>query len=111
MVRTPTWVPPPRIQSWKIMGQAQEVLSKIQMDAGENFSQDTIDKFKSDPQFYREFVKAVEVLINGNFPIVGILYPVVAYSANKTASDAHKRPRASLCPRQSQGVYDGDPWW
>jgi len=74
VVRTPTWVPPPRIQSWKIMGQAQEVMSKIQMDSQDNFSQETIEKFKSDPEFYRTFVKEIEALVNNTFPIVSYLF-------------------------------------
>ena len=54
------------------MGQAGEILSKIQMDAQENFSQETIDKFQSDPEFYREFVKKVEVEVNNHFPVVSL---------------------------------------
>jgi hypothetical protein len=52
------------------MGQAGEILSKIQMDAQENFSQETIEKFQSDPDFYREFVKKIEAEVNNAFPIV-----------------------------------------
>ena len=68
--RTPTWVLPPRIQAWKVMGQAGQILSKIQMDAEENFSPETIEKFHADPEFYREFVKKVEAEVNNSFPIV-----------------------------------------
>ena len=52
------------------MGQAGEILSKIQMDAEENFSLETIEKFQADPEFYREFVKKVEAEVNNSFPIV-----------------------------------------
>lgn len=52
------------------MGQAGEILSKIQLDAQENFSQETIEKFQSDPEFYREFVKKIEVEVNNAFPVV-----------------------------------------
>lgn len=52
------------------MGQAGEILSKIQMDAQENFSPETIEKFQSDPEFYREFVKKVEAEVNNAFPVV-----------------------------------------
>jgi hypothetical protein len=53
------------------MGQAGQILGQIQMDAQENFSQETIDRFQSDSEFYREFVKKVEVEVNNNaFPIV-----------------------------------------
>lgn len=52
------------------MGQAQDILSKIHLDEQENFCQETIEKFKSDPDFYRTFVKEIEALVNNNFPIV-----------------------------------------
>ncbi|KAK3301009.1 uncharacterized protein B0H64DRAFT_414697 [Chaetomium fimeti] len=81
--RTPTWVLPPRIQAWKVMGQAGEILSKIQMDAQENFSQETIDKFQSDPEFYREFVKKIEVEVNNAFPVVLTQSPVQAFARAK----------------------------
>ncbi|KAK0618273.1 hypothetical protein B0T17DRAFT_331851 [Bombardia bombarda] len=70
IVRTPTWVLPPRIQAWKIMGQAGELLNKIELDEKENFSQNTIEKFKSDPEFYRTFVKGIEAEVNNTFPII-----------------------------------------
>jgi hypothetical protein len=57
------------------MGQAEEVLGKIQLDSQENFSQETIEKFKSDPEFYRTFVKEIEALVNNNFPIVSASPP------------------------------------
>lgn len=70
IVRTPTWILPPRIQAWKIMGQASDILSQVEMDDRENFSQEQIDRFKSDPEFYRKFVKAIEKEVNSAFPIV-----------------------------------------
>ncbi|KAG7292499.1 hypothetical protein NEMBOFW57_002534 [Staphylotrichum longicolle] len=81
--RTPTWVLPPRIQAWKVMGQAGEILSKIQMDAQENFSPETIEKFQSDPEFYREFVKKVEAEVNNAFPVVLTQSPVQAFARAK----------------------------
>jgi hypothetical protein len=56
--------------AWEAMGQAKEILGKIQMDEHENFSQETIEKFQSDPEFYREFVKKIEAEVNNAFPIV-----------------------------------------
>ncbi|KAK2073106.1 hypothetical protein P8C59_007412 [Phyllachora maydis] len=70
VVRTPTWVLPPRIQSWKMTGQAEEAMSKIELDDRENFTQQTIDKFKSDPAYYRGFVKGTEKAVNKNFGII-----------------------------------------
>ena len=75
-MRTPTWVPPPRIQTWNMFGQAQEVLGQIKLDERENFSAETIEKFKSDPVFYRRFIKNIEVLVNNNFPIVSECGPL-----------------------------------
>lgn len=53
-----------------LTGKAKEALSRIELDDEENFSQDTIDKFKTDPDFYRAFVKGIEEEINGAFPAV-----------------------------------------
>ncbi|KAK3329566.1 hypothetical protein B0H66DRAFT_610478 [Apodospora peruviana] len=83
IVRTPTWVPPPRVQAWKMMGQATEALSKIQLDEKENFSEETIDKFKSDPSFYRSFVKGIEVEVNKTFPIIETKNPIHMYAQAK----------------------------
>lgn len=52
------------------MGQAGDILSKIQLDDEENFSQETIQKFESDPEFYRDFLKKLEVEVNTGFPVV-----------------------------------------
>ncbi|KAK4188533.1 hypothetical protein QBC35DRAFT_192924 [Podospora australis] len=81
--RTPTWVLPPRIQAWKVMGQAGDILSKIDMDLRENFSQETIEKFASDPEFYHDFVKKIEVEVNNAFPIVLSKSPVQAFARAK----------------------------
>jgi len=53
-----------------LTGKAKDVLSRISLDDEGNFSQDTIEKFKSDPEFYRTFVKGIEEEINGAFPAV-----------------------------------------
>ena len=55
------------------MGQNQElmeVLGEIGIDEQENFSQETIERFKSDPEFYHRFVKAVEKEVNSGFAMV-----------------------------------------
>lgn len=85
LFRTPTWVLPPRIQAWKVMGQAGDILSKIDMDPLENFSPETIEKFESDPEFYREFVKKVEAEVNNAFPIVLAKSPIQAFARAKVA--------------------------
>ncbi|KAL2135631.1 hypothetical protein VTI74DRAFT_7581 [Chaetomium olivicolor] len=68
--RTPTWVLPPRIQVWKQLNRAGDILNQIEMDENENFSQETIERFQADPEFYRQFVKKVERDVNNMFPIV-----------------------------------------
>jgi hypothetical protein len=88
------------------MGQAGEILSKIQMDAQENFSQETIDKFQSDPEFYREFVKKIEVEVNNAFPVVSDLVAVPPSLANKLLGP-HTEPRTGLCARKGHRVHDG----
>ncbi|KAK7969302.1 hypothetical protein PG996_002260 [Apiospora saccharicola] len=71
-IRTPTWIIPPRIMTMKVLGGPvmQNVLGEVEMDEKENFSQAQIEKFKSQPELYKRFVKTVEKDINGTFPIV-----------------------------------------
>jgi cation diffusion facilitator CzcD-associated flavoprotein CzcO len=70
IVRTPTWVIPPRRQTWLMMGNAKELLSEVEVDEKENFSEATISRFKSDADFYRRFVKGIEREVNNAFPVV-----------------------------------------
>lgn len=70
IVRTPTWVIPPRRQTWLMMGKAKEILSEIKVDEKENFSEETIARFESDPAFYRKFVRDTEREVNNAFPVV-----------------------------------------
>ena len=93
---------PPRIQAWKTTGQAGEILSKIQMDDQENFSQETIDKFQSDAEFYREFVKKIEVEVNNHFPVVSFPFTLPLKSTNKTpARSSHRAPPRPLREQRS----------
>ncbi|OAL43338.1 FAD/NAD(P)-binding domain-containing protein [Pyrenochaeta sp. DS3sAY3a] len=64
-VRDPTWVVPGRLQ-WLLQG---DVLNDIKLEEGAQFSSEQIQRFKSDPEFYLRFVKAVEVVVNSNFPL------------------------------------------
>lgn len=50
--------------------QLLEILGEIGIDDQENFSQETIERFKSDPEFYHRFAKAVEKEVNNGFPMV-----------------------------------------
>jgi hypothetical protein len=88
------------------MGQAGEILSKIEMDAQENFSQETIDKFQADPEFYREFVKKIEVEVNNAFPVVSHPVAVLIPLANRL-SGPHTEPRTGLCARKGHRIHDG----
>jgi hypothetical protein len=54
-------------------GPAKGMLTQIEMDQKENFTPDQIERFKSDPEFYREFVKTIEKDLNGAFSIVRTL--------------------------------------
>lgn len=51
-------------------GVGDGVLSEVSMDEDSNFTESQIERFKSDPVFYQKFVKAVEEVVNGNFPLV-----------------------------------------
>lgn len=53
-----------------MMGQAKEIMDEIQLDEMENFSPETIAKFKSDPEFYHRFVKGLETELSKTLPIV-----------------------------------------
>ncbi|KAI1811259.1 hypothetical protein GGS20DRAFT_588689 [Poronia punctata] len=67
-VRTPTWVLPPRRMAMMMMnGPAKPILGQLEIDEKEDFSAAQIEKFQDDPEFYRKFVKAVELDINGAF--------------------------------------------
>lgn len=62
---------PPRLVTMMMMGgPAKAILDKIEIDEKENFTRSQIETFKSDPELYREFVKAVERDLNGVLPIV-----------------------------------------
>ncbi|KAL3485044.1 FAD/NAD(P)-binding domain-containing protein [Aspergillus germanicus] len=67
-VREPTWVVPSRLQLLA-QGAGGGVLSQVSMDENSDFTKAQIERFKSDPIFYRRFVKAVEEVVNGNFPL------------------------------------------
>ncbi|OIW35313.1 FAD/NAD(P)-binding domain-containing protein [Coniochaeta ligniaria NRRL 30616] len=83
IVRTPTWVIPPRRQAMLVMGNAKDILSEIELDEKENFSQATIARFKSDPDFYRRFVKGIEREVNNGFPVILKDGPVQAFARAK----------------------------
>lgn len=68
-VRSPTWIAPPRVDTLR-MSNAAKILDQIELDANEKFTPRQIEKFRSDPAFYKKFVKSVEEEVNGNFPIV-----------------------------------------
>ncbi|KPM39821.1 putative sterigmatocystin biosynthesis monooxygenase stcW [Neonectria ditissima] len=67
-VRHPTWIVPSRLQLLA-QGPGGSILQEIEMNDDETFSTAQIDRFKSDPAFYRKFVKAIEEVVNGNFPL------------------------------------------
>lgn len=68
-VREPTWVVPGRLQLLA-QGAAGGILGEVGMRENADFTEAQIDRFKTDPIFYKKFVKAVEEVVNGNFPIV-----------------------------------------
>ena len=69
VVRTPTWILPPRVQIFAA-GSAADMMSSIELDADENFTPEQIARFQSDPDLYRSFVKTIEKETNSNFPLV-----------------------------------------
>ncbi|KAH8675791.1 hypothetical protein BX600DRAFT_432344 [Xylariales sp. PMI_506] len=84
LFRNPTWIVPPRVMTMKIMGgPAKDIFSQIEMDEKENFTAAQIEKFKSDPQFYKKFVKIVEKDISSAFPVVLNGSTVQAFATEK----------------------------
>jgi hypothetical protein len=69
-IRSPTWIVPPQQQTWTT-GKIAEVLRNLEMD-GDEFSSQQIERFKTSPEYYLEFVKAVEEQINSKFPLVSL---------------------------------------
>jgi len=67
-IRSPTWIAPPSYKTWRT-SKVAEILSNLEMD-NEVFSAAQIEKFKTSPHYYLEFVKAVEEQINSRFPVV-----------------------------------------
>ena len=68
-VRTPTWLVPPRIQLLSA-GKTADIMSQLELTPEGDFTAGQIERFKSDPDFYKKFVKLIEQDVNGNFPIV-----------------------------------------
>jgi len=49
---------------------AKPMLAQLELDEKENFSTAQIEKFQSDPELYKRFVKTIEKDINGAFAMV-----------------------------------------
>lgn len=63
---------PPRLETLSL-SKAGSILQQIEFDEQDNFTPAQIQRFKSDPEFYKRFVKTTEKEVNGNFPIVSNL--------------------------------------
>ncbi|VUC33647.1 unnamed protein product [Clonostachys rosea] len=68
-IQEPTWIVPPRVAALA-QGRAADTMSKIELNEREEFMPSQIEKFKADPEFYLKFIKAIEVEVNNNFPVV-----------------------------------------
>jgi hypothetical protein len=67
-IRSPLWVVPPQQQTL-LTSKAAELFGKVEMD-DDRFTPAQIEKFNSDPEYYLQFVKAIEEEVNTKFPIV-----------------------------------------
>ncbi|KAL0935781.1 monooxygenase [Colletotrichum truncatum] len=67
-VRDPTWVVPSRLQLL-VQGSGDNIIEEVEIDEDQDFTPAQVQRFKTDPAFYRKFVKAVEEVVNGNFPL------------------------------------------
>ncbi|KKA26713.1 hypothetical protein TD95_004739 [Thielaviopsis punctulata] len=68
IIRSPTWILPPRVAMMK-MGALAPVISKIELDAQDNFSKAQIQRFKTDQALYDGFSAALENDMNFKFAI------------------------------------------
>jgi hypothetical protein len=84
------------------MGQAGEILSKIQMDPHENFAQETVERFKSDPDFYREFVKKIEAEVNNAFPVVSMILLAMSREPRYLTRFSRSSHRVRFRPSRAQ---------
>lgn len=78
-VREPTWVVPSRLQLLA-QGAGGGVLDEVGLKENADFTEAQTERFKSDPVFYKKFVKAVEEVVNGNFPLVSYDMPITISS-------------------------------
>ena len=95
----------------RIMGNAAAILDQLELDDKENFSQVTIDRFKSDPEFYKMFVKGIEKEVNNAFPMV--CEPPVSYRESPATQltllrnqGAQGWPSSSICTSQGHRIHD-----
>ncbi|KAI0555046.1 hypothetical protein F4679DRAFT_149133 [Xylaria curta] len=83
-VRTPTWILPPRILAMMMMNSpAKSILTQLELDEKENFSAAQIEKFRKDSEFYKTFVKTIELDLNGAFALLLNGGPVQQYATSK----------------------------
>ncbi|KAL4798070.1 FAD/NAD(P)-binding domain-containing protein [Aspergillus venezuelensis] len=68
-IRSPTWIVPSRLQLMAQGAGGGGILNEIEMGENESFPPSQIKRFEEDQAFYRKFVKAVEEVVNGNFPL------------------------------------------
>jgi hypothetical protein len=69
-IRSPTWITPTQQQSLAT-SKAATIVAEVEMDI-DKFTPHQIEKFKSNPEYYLRFVKAVEEQVNSKFPIASI---------------------------------------
>lgn len=95
-IRSPTWIVPPQQDTLaRGSGKAAEILENVEMD-GDKFTARQIEKFQASPEYYLEFVKAVEEEVNSKFPLVGIkLWPLPLPVCFLTHDTAHQRQPTS----------------
>lgn len=99
IIRTPTLIIPPRVTTMK-MGPSAALLEQIEMDDEERFSAATIERFRSDPAFYKKFAQTLETDSNIKFAISLVAgSPQQAWALGKTKEfmTAMLKGNASLC--------------
>lgn len=103
-VREPTWIVPSRLQT---LAQSGGSILEVEINEDEGFSKAQIERFKSDPVFYRKFIKAIEEVVNGNFPLVSlILHYCVGHTFAYLSIDPKGHGFRCIHAGESEGIHD-----
>ena len=92
------------------MGKTAEIMGQLELTETGDFTPSQVERFKSDPEFYKKFVKLIEQDVNGNFPIVRILLLCISVEGRimlmRTCRSSRIRSWPKRRPRSSRGTCE-----